>query len=322
MMRQILEKLDQFVGQNKRLVSVLAFLYAAGIATRSIGKVLGFINRQLLPGYNLIERYGKGSYAAISACTDGIGKGFAIELAKRGFNLVMLIRNVKKGEELAEEIKKTINKDIDIRIVEIDFQNIQKEGVIESIIEQMQGLDISILVNNVGVLIHGPFELYSYSQINKLISMNVGAQTLLTKGLISQLLKRKQKGAIINLSSMSSYYPVAGFAMYGGSKSFNNYFSGSLSEEYKGRLDIIAVRPGWVDTPMTDGMNDKMLEITQEQCARVVLRQLGRTTLTFGHYKHEITALLTDLSINLINTLQRMKLQGVVLQQSQKYQKS
>lgn len=75
----------------------------------------------MLPGYNLLERYGKGSYAAISACTDGIGKGFAIELARRGFNLVMLIRNKQKGEALAEFIRNTINKDIKIRIVEIDF---------------------------------------------------------------------------------------------------------------------------------------------------------------------------------------------------------
>ncbi|KAL4476518.1 hypothetical protein ABPG74_010251 [Tetrahymena malaccensis] len=310
MIKQILDKADQFIDKNKRLVGALAFLYAAGLATKSLGKIFGFINRQFLPGYNLIQRYGKGSYAAISACTDGIGKGFALELARRGFNLVMLIRNAKKGEQLAEEIRQKINKDIDIRIVEIDFQNIQKPGVIEAIVENLKGLDISILVNNVGMLIHGSFLGQNFAEINNLISMNCGAQTLLTRGLIQQLLQRKQKSAIINLSSLSCNSPMVGYAMYGASKSFNDYFSRSLSEEYKGRLDILSVRPGWVNTPMTDGINEKFFEITPEQCAHNVLRQLGRTNLTYGHYKHQLTAFFSDLVINKLNSDIRKQLEN------------
>ncbi|EAR88258.2 oxidoreductase, short chain dehydrogenase/reductase family protein (macronuclear) [Tetrahymena thermophila SB210] len=241
-----------------------------------------------------------------------IGKGFALELARRGFNLVMLIRNVKKGEALAEEIRKTINKEIDIQIVEVDFQAIQNPGAIEAIVEKVKGLDISILVNNVGYLIGGSFEKQTYSQINNIISMNVGAQALLTRGLISQLLNRKQKSAIINLSSMSSYLIFAGFAMYGGTKSFNDYFSRSLSEEYKGKLDVLSVKPGWVNTPMTDGIPGKFLEITPEQCASNILKQLGRTNLTFGHYKHEMTAFVNYLTIDMINNLQRKNMQSAI----------
>ncbi|KAL4476519.1 hypothetical protein ABPG74_010252 [Tetrahymena malaccensis] len=316
MIQQVLDKADQFVSKNKRIVGALAFLYAAGLVTKSLGKVLGFVNRQFIPGYNLIQRYGKGSYAAISACTDGIGKGFALELARRGFNLVMLIRNVQKGEALAEEIRKTINKEIDIKIVEVDFQNIQNPGLIEAIIEKVKGLDISILVNNVGMLLNGPFEKQTYSEINNLISMNVAAQALLTRGLISQLLNRKQKSAIINLSSISCEFTVAGFAMYGASKSFNNYFSRSLSEEYKGKLDILSVKPSWVNTPMTNGYKDKLLEITPEQCVTIILKQLGRTNSTFGHYKHELSALLTDATLDMVNDQQRKKLQSTTTQNS------
>lgn len=120
-MQQILEKADKIVVDNKRIVGGLALLAAAFVSKKVLSGVFGLVKRQVLPSINLLERYGKGSYAAISACTDGIGKGFALQLAKRGFNLVMIIRNASKGEALAKEIRETINKDIDIKIVELDF---------------------------------------------------------------------------------------------------------------------------------------------------------------------------------------------------------
>lgn len=60
----------------------------------------------------MANRYGKGSYAVISACTDGIGKGFAMELASHGFNLVMLVRNGEKARAVEAEIRKNVREDI------------------------------------------------------------------------------------------------------------------------------------------------------------------------------------------------------------------
>ncbi|EWS76394.1 oxidoreductase, short chain dehydrogenase/reductase family protein (macronuclear) [Tetrahymena thermophila SB210] len=313
MIKQILEKADEFVIQHKRVVGALAFLYAARLATKSLGSIFGLINRQLIPGFNLIERYGKGSYAAISACTDGIGKGFALELARRGFNLVMFIRNAQKGEALAEEIRNTINKDIDVVIVEVDFQKILNPGTIEAAIEKVKGIDISILVNNVGMYINNPaFELQTNTEIYNIISMNIGAQALLTRGLISQISSRKQKGAIINLSSVTSLTPLAGFILYGASKLFNDYFSRALEEEYKGKLDVISVKPGWVATPMTDKMKKKQLEITPQQCASSVLRQLGRISVTAGHFQHEIATFVQLKTQNKINNVMRRVITNIL----------
>jgi len=125
-----MDKLDKFVLDNKRAVGVFAAGAAAVVGAKILAKSLSFIVNNLTPSFNLIERYGKDSYAVISAATDGIGKGFALQLAKRGFNLVMLIRNKEKGEALAEEIRSTINPNIQIKIVEIDFSQILTPGVV------------------------------------------------------------------------------------------------------------------------------------------------------------------------------------------------
>ena len=50
------------------------------------------------------DRYGKDSWAVVTGCTEGIGKGLAIELASRGFNLVLISRNITKLDAVAKEI--------------------------------------------------------------------------------------------------------------------------------------------------------------------------------------------------------------------------
>ena len=82
--------------------------------------------------------------------------------------------------------------------------------------------------------------------------MNIGSQILLTRHLIHQIRSRTKKGAIINLSSVTSLHPLPGFAIYGAAKCFNDYFSRAIGEEYKGELDVLSVQPGWVATPMTN----------------------------------------------------------------------
>jgi len=62
-----------------------------------------------------------------------------------------------------------------------------------------------------------------------------------------------KKSGVIALSSVSKVKALAGFTIYGACKSYNDYFSRSLSEEYKGEVDFLSVSPGWVATPMTDG---------------------------------------------------------------------
>lgn len=93
----LISKLDTFVADNRRIVGIALAGAVGYVALKTLSKTASLIKRFVLPGYNLIERYGKGSYAAITACTDGIGKGFALQLARRGFNLVMFVRNIEKA---------------------------------------------------------------------------------------------------------------------------------------------------------------------------------------------------------------------------------
>jgi predicted amino acid dehydrogenase len=66
------------------------------------------------------DRYGKDSWAVITGGSDGIGFACAKHLAKQGFNIVLLARNIEKLAKCADELKQ-INKEIKTRVIEIDF---------------------------------------------------------------------------------------------------------------------------------------------------------------------------------------------------------
>lgn len=81
--------------------------------------------------------------------TNGIGKAFAFEFAKKGFNIVMLSRDMGKMSHVEEEIKKTSK--VKIKKIQADFSQIHQYSHYEDIADQMKDLDVSILINNAGV---------------------------------------------------------------------------------------------------------------------------------------------------------------------------
>src|SRR4051812_6539766 len=81
-----------------------------------------FFYTRLRCPHNLIQRYGQGSYAVITGGSDGMGKCFAFELVRRGFNIVLIARNPAKLQAVADELKAvSLNRSADIRIISKDF---------------------------------------------------------------------------------------------------------------------------------------------------------------------------------------------------------
>ena len=74
------------------------------------------------------------------------------------------------------------------------------------------------------------------------------SQTVLSANILKSMIKRNKRSAIISLSSFGSLYPVG---LYSATKVFNDYFSRSLTQEYKDKIDSISLRPRVVTTPMS-----------------------------------------------------------------------
>jgi len=86
-------------------LEVITFAIGAFYVLRWLYRIARAIQQIKFGTKVTVERYGpKGSWAVVTGCTDGIGKAFALELASRGFNLVLISRNIDKLNATSKEV--------------------------------------------------------------------------------------------------------------------------------------------------------------------------------------------------------------------------
>lgn len=105
---------------------------------------------------NWASRYGldRGKWAVVTGATDGVGLGFVEALVEKGCNVVLISRNEQKIkrriDEIIKDLEKRGKKVPQMKFIVADFKDSSSKVFIKGILEQLKGLEISILVNNVG----------------------------------------------------------------------------------------------------------------------------------------------------------------------------
>lgn len=110
------------------------------------------------------------------------------------------------------------------------------------------------MVNNAGIAFQGEFADLSIEQNHSQIMLNVAALVDLTHAFLPEMLVRRN-GAIINIGSTTSFYPLAYQAVYGATKAFVLSFSEALwAENRKSGVRVLAICPGATETAFFDAM--------------------------------------------------------------------
>ena len=148
--------------------------------------------------------------ALVTGASSGIGKDIAIELSKRGYELILVARNKEKLEEVAKKLN-TKNK-----IIIKDLSNVQN---CIDLYEETKNEDIDILVNNAGFGTHGKFTETELDKEINMINTNITALHILTKLFLKDMVK-KDKGHILNVASMAAFAPGPLMSAYYASKSY------------------------------------------------------------------------------------------------------
>jgi len=264
-----------------QLLGTIALLYfGTVILYRSIQTL-----RSMLPR-DLAARYGKGSWVVVTGASDGIGRGFCEEFAKDGFNLILISRTLQKLNKVAEELKKQYPH-VQTKVIQADFVKSAEPGFFDNIMQQLQGLDISVLINNVGTDYSSPFADFPEEKLREILMLNVLPQAFLTRKLLNQLINRPKRSAIINLSSGLGMKPFPYVAPYSATKVYNDFLSRALAAENP-NVDITCLRPGFVATPLAAWRPKNFWTITPNECARGLMNKLGLKRFTHGHWKHSI----------------------------------
>merc|ERR1712061_893725 len=100
-----------------------------------------------------VRQFGK--WALVTGSTDGIGKAYAFALAAKGLNVVLVSRNPDKLKNVADQIEKCYK--VNTKNIPVDFKTSDAE-YIPKVWKVIQGLDIGVLVNNVGMMYNYPEE--------------------------------------------------------------------------------------------------------------------------------------------------------------------
>jgi 17beta-estradiol 17-dehydrogenase / very-long-chain 3-oxoacyl-CoA reductase len=182
-----------------------------------------------------LRKYGKpGTWAVVTGASDGLGKEFAYQLASKGFNLVLVSRTQSKLDALATDIgQKYPGRGLQTKILAMDFSR-DDNADYEKLRQLISGLDVGILINNVGqshsipvsFLQTTPEELQSIVTINCL-------GTLKTTQVVAPILQQRKRGLILTMGSFAGWIPTPYLATYSGSKAFLQYWSSALASELK-----------------------------------------------------------------------------------------
>lgn len=191
------------------------------------------------------------STALVTGASAGIGYEFALQLAARGYDLVLVARRRDRLDELAARVR-TANAGARAEVVVADLADPAATAAVAAAVAHL-GLEIELLVNNAGFGTHGRFETLPPERERDEIAVNVGALVALTHAFLPAMLARKS-GGVINVASTAAFQPVPYMAVYGATKAFVLSFSEALREEVHRRgVRVVALCPGPTATEFFGG---------------------------------------------------------------------
>ncbi len=199
----------------------------------------------------------EGKTALITGASKGIGKAIAQRYAEQGANIAFTyLSSVEKGEALEKELTDLGVKAKGFRSDASDFK--AAEQLIADVVETFGGLNI--LVNNAGITKDNLLMRMNEEMWDDVININLKSVFNTVKAVTRTFMKQKS-GTIINMTSVVGLKGNAGQGNYAASKAGIIGFTKSVALELGSRgIRSNAVAPGFIETEMTDKLDDKTVQ--------------------------------------------------------------
>ncbi|KAF2714229.1 NAD(P)-binding protein [Pleomassaria siparia CBS 279.74] len=232
----------------------------------------------ILPGESLTKFGPRGSWVLITGASDGIGKEYALSLAAKGYNLLLVSRTSAKLESLASDISTKYGPKIATKTLAMDFSKNQDSDYAR-LKKLVEGLDVSILINNVGLShsIPVPFVETPHQEMTDIITINCLATLRVTQLITPGMISRK-RGLIITMASFGGAFPTPLLATYSGSKAFLQQWSTALGSELEPfGVRVQCVQSHLVTTAMSKIRKSSALVPNPKQFVNAALGKIGRS---------------------------------------------
>lgn len=212
--------------------------------------------------------------ALITGATSGIGREFAFQLSKRGYDLILIGRNKQELNKLKKNLENNVE------ILNIDLSTINS---CYKVYEKYKDEDIDLFINNAGIGVFGSFKDTNLEEELDMINLNLMTPHILTKLFLNEFVKRN-RGHILNVSSTAafSYGPL--MSSYYSTKSYIYKLTCSIYQELKhdkSNVKISVLCPGPVDTDFNRkiGIKFAIKPLSTKKVVLYTLKKLHKGTI-------------------------------------------
>lgn len=199
--------------------------------------------------------------ALITGSSRGIGAAIALRLAKDGFNIALndLNEGMFENNSIADDIR-ALGVEAEIFCADVSKYS-DCESMVKAVKERFGAIDA--LINNAGITRDGLMARMSEEQYDTVIAVNQKSVFNMMK-LAGNVMIRQKQGRIVNLASVAGLYGNPGQINYSASKAAIIGMTKTAAKELGSRnINVNAVAPGFIKTPMTD-------KLTEEQRAKML----------------------------------------------------
>lgn len=199
----------------------------------------------------------KGRVALVTGASRGIGKAIAIELASLGAQVAI---NYRSSEQTARDVVNSILSNGGIaKSFQGDASHVDEVNTLVSAVTSDLG-SIDILINNAGITRDNLLARMKPIEFDDVVANNLRSCWLMCKAVLRGMI-RARYGRIVNISSVTALMGNAGQTNYAASKAGIIGMSKSLAREVASRgITVNVIAPGFIDTEMTAGLPDNVLE--------------------------------------------------------------
>ncbi|KAI8868546.1 NAD(P)-binding protein [Ramicandelaber brevisporus] len=229
--------------QASRALLATSVLFGAFGLTVFLRQVISFVATlyQVYLGRGIsLKKFGAGQpghWAIVTGATDGIGKSFAQQLAKQGFNIYLISRSQHKLDAVEQEIQEQFGVNTVTQALDFSERSADVTEAYENIANTLEeineaGAKISILVNNVGVShdMPTPFLELADEANERMVEINVLGMLRMTR-LVAPYMTRNKNGLIINMGSFAGMVPTPFLSVYSGTKAFVSTWTKAVGAE-------------------------------------------------------------------------------------------
>ena len=203
----------------------------------------------------------------VTGASSGIGEQFALQLGRRGHNLVLTARSEDRLQTLAKQLRSD-HPGIAVEVIAADLAEPGSGAALNAELT-VRGVEVDVLINNAGFGSHNPVAAEDPDNLAREIQLNCSSLVDLTARLLPAMLER-DRGGVLNVASTAAFQPLATMAVYAATKAFVLSFTEALWAETRTTgVRVMALCPGATETGFFEATGKEFLTSGRQSADRV-----------------------------------------------------